>query len=194
MPRIVIFDELATPQRALGMTRASEPGDPYIGRTDVVIDPDLSLLATLDANLDIDTYLVPFKYWKHDTGNIVEFSQAEKDALAAAEAAQAAADAAQAILDDKQAGKDVRRGRSGQSVHDRANSFVIREELNRVMRGLRQLVGEIEGSTGGTDNLRAAVAAWSAGYDLTNVTKLEWNTQFDAYVDGLNLDDPDSDA
>lgn len=94
MPRIVVFDEGATPQRVVQITGRSENQGPWddSGRTDFIVDPDLSLLATEDADGKL-TYIIPRRDWKHSAGAIIEWAQAEKDARASAEAAaQAAAD------------------------------------------------------------------------------------------------------
>ena len=76
MSLVVIFDEGASPQKVLGVLRAAHTPD-YDQRTDVLINPDI---------LDLDG-LVFQKYWKHDTGAIIEYTQAEKDAQDAAELA-----------------------------------------------------------------------------------------------------------
>lgn len=87
MANVAIFDELATPQHVTQVLISVHTPD-YSSRTDVVINPDLSLLEGI----------VPRKFWKHEAGAIVEWTQAEKDAKAAADAAaQAAAEAARLV-------------------------------------------------------------------------------------------------
>ena len=64
MARFAIFDPAATPQRVLALTGHSEDSEDYIGRTDVVREPDLQLLEGI----------VPLRYWKHVTGSIEEYT------------------------------------------------------------------------------------------------------------------------
>lgn len=120
MALIVVFDELASPQKVLGVNRSADTGQ-YLGRTDIVVNPDLTALDGI----------VPQRYWKHDTGLIVEFSQAEKDAQDAAEA-QAADDAlrlaAPALLD----------GQVPLALLLRAFADIIKDEFN-ILRALHSL-------------------------------------------------------
>ena len=81
MSLVVIYDEGASPEKVLGVVRSANTPD-YVERTDVLINPDISALDGIVAQ----------KYWKHDTGAVIEYTQGEKDAQDAAEAA--AADAA----------------------------------------------------------------------------------------------------
>ena len=76
MSLVVIFDEGASPEKVLGVVRSANTPD-YDGRTDVVVNPDISALDGI----------VPQKYWKHDTGAIVEYTAQEKTDQDAAEAA-----------------------------------------------------------------------------------------------------------
>ena len=78
MSLVVIYDEGASPEKVLGVVRSANTPD-FDQRTDVVINPDLSALDGI----------VPQKYWKHDTGAVIEYTQGEKDAQDAAEAAAA---------------------------------------------------------------------------------------------------------
>jgi len=81
MSLVVIYDEGASPEKVLGVVRSANTPD-YDQRSDVLINPDISALEGV----------VPQKYWKHDTGVVIEFTQGEKDAQDAADAA--ASDAA----------------------------------------------------------------------------------------------------
>lgn len=81
MAVVVIFDEGATPERVLEVHRSANTPD-FTGRTDAVINPDLSAIDGV----------VPELYWKHFSGGIVEMTAQEKNDLDAAIAA--AADAA----------------------------------------------------------------------------------------------------
>jgi hypothetical protein len=123
MPRIVTFDEAATPQRVLGVTGVSENEGPWnaSGRTDFVISPDLSLL--------ID--LVSRRYWKHDSGSIVEYTQAEKDAQ----------DASEAVAHDASVREGAESGLvgfHGDALLLRAFADVIKDEIN-VLRAQHSL-------------------------------------------------------
>ena len=131
MPRIVIFDELATPQRVVGMTGPSSPLAPYEARSDVVINPDLSALATIDGNFEIVSYTVPRRDWKHEAGAIVTMTAGE---IAARDAAQAAAQ----DLSTRESAKNGLLGFDSRSLLMRAFADIIREELN-VLRALHSL-------------------------------------------------------
>ena len=77
MAVIVVYDEGASPEAVLEVHPSANTPD-YSGRTDVVVNPDLSGVAA-----------VLRKYWKHVTGSIVEMTQGEKNAVDAAEVAAA---------------------------------------------------------------------------------------------------------
>lgn len=140
MPRIVIFDEVASPQRVIQITGPSVNEGPYhtSGRTDFVVHPDLSLLATLDADGRIATYIVPKKYWKHVAGAIVEYTAGEKTTQDTADAAQDAINE-QAQLDDI-------RDRAAVGLDDfevnslllRAFADIVKDEIN-ILRALHSL-------------------------------------------------------
>ena len=104
MSLVVIFDEGASPEKVLGVVRSADTPD-FSARTDVVINPDIDALDGV----------VPQKYWKHDTGSIIEFAQAEKDA-------QDAADVAAADASMRSAGKSLFDGQTaeGQEVTRRS--------------------------------------------------------------------------
>ena len=87
MATVAIFDEAASPERVLRVVISVHTPD-YSSRTDVVINPDLSLLEGI----------VPREFWKHDAGSIVEWTQAEKDAKATADAAAQAAAASARLV------------------------------------------------------------------------------------------------
>jgi hypothetical protein len=125
MPRIVVFDEGADPQRVTGVTGKSENQGTWddSGRTDYVVAPDLSLLATFTADGHFDTYIVPRRYWKHVAGNIVEYTQAEKDAQ----------DAAQDAAHDASVRSSAKSGLTGfhsEPMLLRAFADVIKDEIN----------------------------------------------------------------
>ena len=114
MPLIVTFNKVGTPQRVLRVL-PSEDEAPYIaaGRTDYLVDPDLSALEGLVAR----------RYWKHEAGSIVEYNAAEKATQDAAE---------EALRDDR-----VRSGARGELVGFgdralllRALADVIKDEIN----------------------------------------------------------------
>lgn len=118
MANIVIFDEGATPQRVLKVSKSiHEP--PYFGRSDVLIDPDLSSL--------ID----PSMYWKHESGLIVGMTAQEKldeDTRRALEETIANRLAGEKWIDAKDA------------TLLRAIVILIRKEINklRVLHGLSE--------------------------------------------------------
>lgn len=123
MPRIVIFDENVTPQRVLKVTGRSENQGAWddSGRTDYVVDPDLS---SLDG--------VPVRDWKHEDGGIVEWTQAEKDARSTAEAAGKVTDAAAVlaqIRSEAAAGLD---GFDREPLLLRAFAAIVLDEINRL--------------------------------------------------------------
>lgn len=137
MPRLVFFDEAATPQHVTQVTGISTNEGLFIGRTDVVVSPDLSLLATEDAEHRL-TDIVPRKYWKHQAGGIVTFTAAEIAAKDAADAADVAAAAAQQILDDRVSAKTILLEAGNLGVLIRALADVIRDEIN-ILRGQHAL-------------------------------------------------------
>jgi hypothetical protein len=130
MPRIVVFDEAASPQRVIQVTGSSENEGPWIasGRTDFVSNPDLSALEGL----------VPLKYWKHEAGAIVEYTQAEKDAQDAADASTAAQDALDAIAASKADATVAMDGTENLAFLMRAFADVVKEEIN-ILRALHSL-------------------------------------------------------
>ena len=141
MPRIVVFDELADPQRVTSVTGISENEGPWVasGRTDFVISPDLSQLDGI----------VPRRNWKHSGGLIVEFTQAEKDTRDAAEAA--AND-----LSTREGAKSGLEGFGSQSLLMRAFADIIKDEINALRalhslpdRTLAQLRSAIDGRIDG---------------------------------------------
>jgi hypothetical protein len=132
MPSILIFDEGASPERVLTYFRQVRGDmDDWIDlstklplRSDVLVNPDLSALEGI----------VPRRWWKHEAGAVVEFTQAEKDALAAAEAAQ------------EQANIDAVRTEAAQRFDEydevnllfRAFANIVMDELN-ILRDLHSL-------------------------------------------------------
>ena len=90
MATLVFFREGASPEQVTSIHTRADPA-PFRTRTDVLVSPDLAGLITFDENSEVDTFLVPKKYWKHVTGSILEYTQAEKDAQDAAEIDEAAA-------------------------------------------------------------------------------------------------------
>lgn len=77
MALIVVFDEGASPEVILDVDRSGNEGL-FLGRTDVLINPDLS--GVVD---------VPRKYLKHLAGAVVPMDTAEREAVNAAEVATA---------------------------------------------------------------------------------------------------------
>ncbi len=130
MPTIVVFAELESPQRVLSVTGASVNEGPWndSGRTDFVVNPDLSALKGI----------VPREFWKHDGGLIVEWTQAEKDAKAVADAAdQAAQDAARLVSIRTEAAGGLDEFEVN-SLLMRAFADIIKDEIN-TLRALHSL-------------------------------------------------------
>lgn len=131
---IVIFDEGASPEKVLTVHRRVNMG--------LWVDPTTALPLRSDvlayADLAAVEGVVPFKYWKHDTGAIVSMTAAE---ITAQDAADAAAEA-QRVLDDLAA---IRAGAAAGldgfaevPLALRAFADVVREEIN-ILRALHTL-------------------------------------------------------
>ena len=71
MANVIIFNE--ADNKIIDYKTSVNTPD-YSSRTDVIVNPDLSALSG-----------IPRKYWKQDSGAIVEMTQAEKDAVDAEE-------------------------------------------------------------------------------------------------------------
>ena len=120
MAEVVIFNEAATPQQVVGHLKSVHTPD-YSSRTDVVLNPDLSLVEGI----------VPRKFWKHVAGVIVEYTQTEKDA-------QDAAEAAAADLSTRTGAKAQLDGFARRPLVLRALADIIKDEIN-ILRGLHGL-------------------------------------------------------
>jgi hypothetical protein len=114
MPTILVFDPNANPQRVTHVSGPSENQGAWTdsGRTDFLVDPSLAAVAG-----------VPQKYWKHVVGEILPYTQAEKDTKDAADAA-----AATAAL--RASAEDYFAGTLSNSVTLRALADVIKDEIN----------------------------------------------------------------
>ncbi len=88
MANVAIFD-ISTDAVKQYLRSVNTPN--YSSRPDVIVNPDITAFQS-----------VPLKYWKHDAGTIREMTQAEKDAVDAAEVAatQAVEDARLLAIDD----------------------------------------------------------------------------------------------
>lgn len=137
MALIVIFDEVTTPQKVVNIIIGAHTPD-FSSRTDVAINPDLSALATFDAEGRLATFIVPRRYWKHSTGAIVEYTQAEKDAQDAQDAIDREAERVQGIANTKLAAKDQIIGFADTSLFLRAFISILIEEIN-TLRALHSL-------------------------------------------------------
>ncbi len=117
MSDIVIFDENADPQRVTDHIRFVhtpdylENGQPIAG---VLINPQLNAVEG-----------VPRRYWKHENGLVVEYTQAEKDA-------QAFAQATAAELATREGAKDRLVGFSPEALLERARNAVMVDYLNAI--------------------------------------------------------------
>lgn len=112
MPLIVVFDEGASPERVLMVLPSTEEAE-FLGRTDYLVDPDISALQGIVAR----------RYWKHEAGAIIEYTPAEK---ATQDAVQ------QALWDQKvrEAAKDELADFKGTALMIRAAFDVVKDEIN----------------------------------------------------------------
>ena len=116
---------------------------------------------------------VPQKYWVLEGDTLREATQPEKDAVDAAEATaaeQAAVDAALAELDvDTSLGVQARSEVAERRKKDTAISNRVREtqqaleELRQQMLEVRAAFDAIKSTSGGSDNIRAAIPAAATG-------------------------------
>ena len=120
MSLIVIFDEGATPEKVLEVRRSTSPR-PFIGRTDVLTDPDISALDGV----------VPRRYWKRVGTTVVEFSAAEKTT-------QDTEEAAAEDLAVRTGAKGGLQGFGDSALLLRAFAETIRREIN-ILRALHSL-------------------------------------------------------
>lgn len=152
MSTVVIFDEGASPQQVIGIFPSADASD-YDGRTDVVIDPDLSALQGT----------VPCQYWKHSGGSIVAYTQAEIDA-------QDAAEAAATTFNLHEEAKNFLAGTDFDSILIRALADVIKDEINILRAALEDVKNAIENGSN-LSNVKSAVTALPnlADRDLTQL-------------------------
>jgi hypothetical protein len=120
MALIVIFDEGASPEQVLQVIPSANTPE-YSSRSDVLVNPDISALQGI----------IPRRYWKRVLDTVVEYTQAEKDA-------QDAAEAAAEVAAVRAGAKNQHVGFSGLPVYLRAFADVVREEIN-ILRALHSL-------------------------------------------------------
>ena len=165
MSLVVIFDEGASPEKVLGVVRSANTPD-FDQRTDVVINPDI---AALDG-------VVPQKYWKHDTGSIIEYTQGEKDAQDAADVA--AADAA------------LRVGAKGEFDGDGGLAKrALVEALIREINILRQWIMQYKVDVAAAANLGGLQASVAASNDLPDRTLAQAKGVIQGAIDGGDVDE-----
>lgn len=185
MPRIVLFDESASPQRVTFVTGPSENPEPYFGRTDAVIGADLTGLVQLDIDTyEIISYNVPLAHWKHAAGQIVAFTQAEIDAKAAADAAEAVADAAAMILDNRVEAKNLLAGAVVPGVLIRALADIVKDEINLIRQWLVALKAEVAAASS-FGNLKTRVATLP---DMPDRTLVQLRTSIEQRIDNGSVD------
>jgi hypothetical protein len=138
----------------------------------------LSLLAVVNSTtFEITSYTVPIRYWKHVGGAIVEWTQAEKDTEAAAEAA--------ALIVNTRAGAKAQIvGFQSRGLILRAIADILRDEINILRANWTAYKVEVAAATNLTD-LKARVAAMPSMPDRT-LTQLR--TAIDARVDSGTID------
>ena len=130
MATIVVFDPSSTPNKVLQIILSASSPD-YAGRTDVLVNPDLSVVAgTLQ------------KYWKHLAGVITTMTVAEQTAVDAANAA-----AAIALM--RSDGVSLLSTQGGSGIIQRAVTDIMKDELNI----LRQWMESFKAQTALSTNL-----------------------------------------
>lgn len=138
MADIVIFDEGAIPEAVLAYRKSAHTAN-FLGRTDVLINPDVSAVLA-----------VPRKYWKHQLGTVAEMTIAEK-----------------LIIDTLEATNIINANRSGPvnevdevspvGVKDRAMIELHNKRANYIINRLIELQNRVQAmldSTGGVANMR----------------------------------------
>jgi len=139
MASIAIFDPLATPQKVLSYLDSISSPD-YAGRTDVVIQPDISALAG-----------IPIIYWKHVAGAIVEMTVSEKSAVDAA-IIQAAINAM------RSGGISTLVVQSPAGIVLRAFADILKDEFNIIRQWITDFKADVAAATTLAD-LKTRVAA-----------------------------------
>ena len=177
MPRIVIFDELATPQRVLSTPGPSANTADYAGRSDALIDPDLSALVTTSPEGHFVTFIVPSKYWKHEAGAIVSYTAGEI-------ATQDAADAAAQDLGTREGAKEEFVGFNSHSLVMRAFADILKDEFNDVRQWIEAFKAEVAAANNLAD-LKTRVAGLPA---MPDRTLAQIRNQIDIRTDGGTVD------
>lgn len=134
---VVLFNPTSTPvANKVTAVRGPVPLKDYLTATNALTfdtpGPPADVVSLKSSN-------VPQSQWKVSGTNVVELSQAEKDAEATALAAAQAAAAAQALLDAKNRAKQyIDSGLQDNDLLIRALAIVVKDELNilRVQHGL----------------------------------------------------------
>ncbi len=167
MPRIVVFDEAANPQKVLSVTGPSENEGPWnaSGRTDFVVDPDLTAVSGIDR-----------RYWKHEAGSIVPMTAGEQSA-------QDAADAAALTASRRQFGKDTLDDAT-QGILLRAFADIVKDEFNIVRGWTRDFQTEVAAATNLAD-FKARVATLPT---LNDRTLAQLRAAIQARIDTGNVD------
>jgi len=117
MATVVIFDPVATPNKVLSVI-PSASSDQYTGRSDALIDPNLSALSS-----------VPVRYWKHVAGSVIEMTSGEKSA-------QDAQDAAAETATIRSGGKSIVDAKSDYGIIQRAFADIVKDEFNNIRQWL----------------------------------------------------------
>jgi hypothetical protein len=162
----VIFDEGATPQGVLDVKRSINADD-YLGRTDVLLNPDLSAVAGEPND----------RYWKVVGALVVEMTQPEKDALDAA-------DAAAVDLEIRTAAKGHMDNFEDLGLVLRAEADVIKDEINILRARWNQFTADVA-AAGSLADLKVAVAAYP---DLDPRTLVQLRASIKSRIDSKDAD------
>lgn len=165
MAIIVIFDELSSPNKILDVLPSAST-DQFLGRTDVLFNPDLSAVEDL-----------PRKYWKQDSGVVVEMTAQEQSDVDAAEAALLI----QTMRGD---GKAIINAGDGYGVIQRAVADIVKDEINMLRQWLVSFKVEVAAATN-LANLQARVATLP---NLPDRTLLQLRNAIQARIDSGNVD------
>ncbi len=166
MSLVVVFDEGASPQKVLEVHPSANTPE-YEGRSDVLINPSLAAVVG-----------VPERYWKVVEPNVLEFTQAEKDAQDAAEAAAAdtALRAGAVSLFD---------GQVPLPLSKRGHANLVLREIN-ILRGW---IMDFKVEVAATSNLANFKSRIAGLPDLADRTMVQAKTQIAADINDGTVDE-----
>ena len=168
MALIVIYDEGASPEKVLEVLPSANTPE-YDFRTDVLVNPDLSSVQGI----------VPRRYWKHVAGSVVEFTQAEKDA-------QDAAEAAAEDLAVRTEAKGQYDGQTTEGLAKRAFADVVMREINLLRTWTRDLQTNMAAANNNVAGVKDAVSTLPT---LADRTLAQLKTSIQSTIDGGTVDE-----